>query len=70
VPFRVRLFLKNGSDLRDIETTERLWRAGDIITIGAGEQYRVLTVIDRDAYTLAPLVEVSPYLALVRVEPV
>jgi hypothetical protein len=70
VTFRVRLYLNDGSELRDLETTEQVWRRGDLITIGADEQYRVLTVIGRDTYAVAPLDEVSPYLALLCVEPV
>ena len=45
---RLHMCLADGTDVRDMETDVRVWHVGDLITVGAGEQYRVIAVADRD----------------------
>jgi hypothetical protein len=68
--FRFRLFLDDGSDLREFESAVSNWRPGDVIPGGRNQSYRVVRVLGRDSeYGGAPFDETSPYVAFLVVEP-
>jgi hypothetical protein len=48
VAFRFRLFLEDGSDVREFESAVPDWRPGDVIPGGRSVSYSVVRVVDQD----------------------
>jgi hypothetical protein len=68
--FRYRLFLADGTDLNDVETTTTRYEIGDLIDCVDACAYRVVDLIDRAPdYGGAPFDETSQYVAFLFVEP-